>query len=176
MYRETLKLKMEVLGLEHHRTLDTMNNLAEVYKKQGMYVEAVQMHRDTLKLRKEVLGLEHPHTITSRHNLALALQALDEYNEAEQILRQALEGYKKISGDRHPETLLCQTDLQYYLELSRRGGIVEEGIFHHTGGRGRDDSKSHGRALREGGRNPNEQKERTGKKGFTKRVLKRFHS
>ena len=48
MHRHTLDLRKKVLGEMHPSTLDSMNNLAEVLRRQGKYEEAEQMQRQTL--------------------------------------------------------------------------------------------------------------------------------
>ncbi|KAK8071889.1 ATP GTP binding protein [Apiospora saccharicola] len=56
MHRQTLELRVKVLGQEHPDTLTNMNNLAFVLESQGKYLEAEQMHRQTLELMEKVLG------------------------------------------------------------------------------------------------------------------------
>ncbi|KAL2137468.1 hypothetical protein VTI28DRAFT_9557 [Corynascus sepedonium] len=53
LYRQTLKLRTQVLGAEHPDTLRSMNNLANTLDSQGKYEEAEALHRQTLKLRTQ---------------------------------------------------------------------------------------------------------------------------
>jgi hypothetical protein len=54
------KGREKVLGVEHPSTLSSVNNLAEVFRDQGKYEEAEEMHRRALEGREKVLGAEHP--------------------------------------------------------------------------------------------------------------------
>jgi hypothetical protein len=67
-----------VLGEEHPRTLEIMDNLALVLQNQGKYAGAQHMHRHTLKLMEKGFGEEHPKTKRCRDNLASCLQAEEE--------------------------------------------------------------------------------------------------
>ena len=69
-----LKIKEEQLGGEHPSTATSLNNLAELYERQGKYVEAEPLYVRALKIREEQLGGEHPDTAASLNNLALSVR------------------------------------------------------------------------------------------------------
>jgi Tfp pilus assembly protein PilF len=48
MYQRALHGKEKAWGLEHTSTLDTVNNLAVLYKSQGKLVKAEQMYQRAL--------------------------------------------------------------------------------------------------------------------------------
>jgi hypothetical protein len=50
MHRQTLEMRVKVLGPEHPETLTSINELAWVLIMQGKYLEAEQMHRQTLEM------------------------------------------------------------------------------------------------------------------------------
>jgi hypothetical protein len=56
-------LRREGLGREYPDTLKSMNNLAQVLRRQGKYEEAEAMNRQTLARREKVLRSDHPHTL-----------------------------------------------------------------------------------------------------------------
>jgi tetratricopeptide (TPR) repeat protein len=84
-------LREKVLGVDHLSTLDSMNNLALVLRRQGKYYKAKKMHRQALELREKVLSVDHPSTLISMNNLASVLQDQDKHNEAEKIHQHTLE-------------------------------------------------------------------------------------
>src|SRR5437667_8186585 len=53
MHRQALELRERALGIEHPLTLESINNLGVVLRKQGKYEEAEQMHRQALELREK---------------------------------------------------------------------------------------------------------------------------
>lgn len=68
-----LRKTEKMLGNEHPSTLTSINNLAEILKRQGKYEEAEEIHRQALALIKRILGKEYPNTLTSVYCLAYLL-------------------------------------------------------------------------------------------------------
>ncbi len=54
------------LSEEHPATLICMHNLANAYRSQSQYDEAVELSQKTLESRQRVLGDKHPETLLSR--------------------------------------------------------------------------------------------------------------
>ncbi|KAI3326449.1 kinesin light chain 1 [Xylariaceae sp. AK1471] len=131
LYRQTLRLREEVLGREHPSTLSSMNNLAMVLRSQGKYEEAEKMHRQTLNLREEVLGREHPFTLNSMNNLALILEKKGKYEEAEKIHRQTLNLREEVLGREHPFTLTSMNGLAVVLDSQGKYEEAEK-IYRQT--------------------------------------------
>ncbi|CUS11379.1 unnamed protein product, partial [Tuber aestivum] len=63
-----------ILGPDHPGALSSVNNLANVLRDQGKYVESEAMNRRALEGQERILGPDHPHTITSANNLAILLR------------------------------------------------------------------------------------------------------
>ncbi|RDW92299.1 hypothetical protein BP5796_01693 [Coleophoma crateriformis] len=124
--QDTLKLRRQVLGVEHPGTLDSMNSLALVLDKQGKYEVADKIFRQTLELRKKVLGVEHPDTLDSMNNLARILDNRGKYEAAEKILRQTLGIRKKVLGFEHPDTLDSMKNLALVLDNQGKYEAAEE--------------------------------------------------
>jgi len=61
--------------VEHPDTLVSMSILAEVFKDQGKYEKAAEMHQLVLELRRKVLGPEHSATLVSMRLLAGVLRS-----------------------------------------------------------------------------------------------------
>ena len=59
-----------------------MNNLAELYRKQGKYEAAEPLYVDALAMWKKLLGEEHPDVAQSMNNLAALYYSQGKYEEA----------------------------------------------------------------------------------------------
>jgi tetratricopeptide (TPR) repeat protein len=94
-----------VLGPRHPDTLNSLNNLASLYQRQGRYREAEPLYREALQARREVLGPRHPATLVSLNNLAFLYDSQHRYGEAEPLYREALLASREVLGPRHPDTL-----------------------------------------------------------------------
>lgn len=100
-----MKVMKRVLPEEHPDTLNPMNNLANLYRRQGRYDEAELLMVKTLEIRKRVLGEEHPHTLDSVNNLALLYAEQGHYDAAQPLYVRTLEIQKLVLGEEHPSTL-----------------------------------------------------------------------
>jgi len=94
-----------MLGPEHPITLNSMNNLANVYFDEGKYAQAEALYSQTLEIRRRVLGPEHPITVNSMNSLAFVYSDEGKYAQAEALYSQALEIRRRILGPEHPDTL-----------------------------------------------------------------------
>ena len=93
------------IGLEDHRSLRTMVNLATALRYQYKYNEAETLYRKTLGIQLRIFGEEHPDTMLSMHNLAYCLTYQRRYEEAREIAQHALDLRVSVLGEEHPNTL-----------------------------------------------------------------------
>lgn len=70
MFIQAIEISKRVLGAEHPSTLDSIGNLASIYRNQGRWKEAKDLLVQVMETRKRVLGAKHPSTLTSMGNLA----------------------------------------------------------------------------------------------------------
>jgi tetratricopeptide (TPR) repeat protein len=63
MYMRALKGKEKALSVDHTSTLDTVNNLGNLYKNQGKLDEAEEMYMRALKGKEKTLGVEYTSTL-----------------------------------------------------------------------------------------------------------------
>ena len=103
LYRRALAIFEKVSGLEDPETATSLNNLAELYRNQGLNKDAEPLYRRALGTYEKVLGLEHPFTATILNNLALLLHARRKLAEAEPLLQRALAIHEKAQGPGHPD-------------------------------------------------------------------------
>jgi len=52
----------------------SLNNLAELYRFQGKFVDAEPLYKRSLAIREKALGPAHPHVATSLENYAMLLR------------------------------------------------------------------------------------------------------
>ncbi|KAJ5907999.1 hypothetical protein N7495_000681 [Penicillium taxi] len=70
MYIWVLAGREKALGPDHTSTLDTVNNLGNLYSDQGKLDEAEQMYMRALAGREKALGPDHISTLRTVHNLS----------------------------------------------------------------------------------------------------------
>ena len=67
-----------MLGADHPETATSLNNLAGLYRAQGLYVEAGPMVMEAVEIIERVLGAEHPNTIITHENYEVLLAEMKE--------------------------------------------------------------------------------------------------
>ena len=107
LYKETLKLRTEILGAEHPKTLDTMTNLALAYQATGKHKDALPLLEKTLRLQRANQGDKHLDTLGTMNNLALAYWSTKRLSEAVPLYDETLKLAKDLLGPEHPNTLTC---------------------------------------------------------------------
>ncbi|SLM37735.1 beta transducin-like protein het-e4s, partial [Lasallia pustulata] len=83
MYRRALEGKEKAWGSEHTSTLETVNNLGILYKKQGKMAEAEAMYRRALEGYEKAWGPEHTSTLDTVNNLGILYKDQGKMAEAE---------------------------------------------------------------------------------------------
>ena len=118
----------KIFGLDDHRTLTSMNNLAVVYGELGQFEKSVEMNEKLLSTRQRILGRDHPDTLISMNNLAEAYMRLGRLKEAKELNEAALEGFQTTFGKEHPNTLRSMSNLAHKY---RGDGQVEKAAELH---------------------------------------------
>jgi tetratricopeptide (TPR) repeat protein len=96
LYVRALKGFEEVRGPNHTSTLDTVNNLANLYYKQGKMKEAEEVHLRALKGKEEVWGPKHTSTLDTVNNLGVLYADQGKMKEAEEMYLRALKGFAEV--------------------------------------------------------------------------------
>ncbi|KAJ4354755.1 hypothetical protein N0V95_003528 [Ascochyta clinopodiicola] len=117
----SLRVRESVLGAEHPDTLDSLNSLGMVLRRQGKYSEAERVHQRALEARQRVLGEDHFDTLTSMNNLALTYSKQGKWKAAEELQMQVMETRKKVLGKAHPDTIASMHNL--VLTYSKQGQL-----------------------------------------------------
>ncbi|MEY4654561.1 MAG: hypothetical protein RI884_3142 [Pseudomonadota bacterium] len=115
-----------LLGPDHPDNGDKINNLANLYFKQGRLDEAIALHRQCLALWQEGLGANNPRTASSCNNLGYILLTKGDFAGAEPLLDRAHAVYLQRLGERHPNTLSCANSLAIvYSQTDRKAQAIE---------------------------------------------------
>jgi CHAT domain-containing protein/lipopolysaccharide biosynthesis regulator YciM len=109
--KRALFITEKVLGKEHSDVATTLNNLAELYKAQGLYEKAEPLHVRSLAIYEKKLGKEDPLVATSLNNLAELYKAEGRYEKAEPLYLRSLAIYEKKLGKEHPNVATCLNNL-----------------------------------------------------------------
>ena len=105
MYVRALRGKEKAWGLEHTSTLDTVNNLAVLYKSQGKMAEAEEMYVRALRGYEKALQSETIPALNTVYNLGLLYCDQGRMEQAKTMLHRAVLGRQKVLGPHHPYTL-----------------------------------------------------------------------
>ncbi len=117
MYERRLDNRMERLGEDHPKTLDTMNSLAIAYEQSGQFAKAESLYLEAYQRSLSVLGAEHPDTVIGLENLSFFYEDREQFTEAEPLNRRLYEVYLRHLGPEHPETIFILHNLAYLNEL-----------------------------------------------------------
>ena len=104
LFKKTLKIFENTLGVEHARTANVYDNIGIVYYYLGEYKRALKYHEQAKAIREKVLGLEHPDTAATYNNMAMVYRAQGDYGKALEYYGKALAIYEKVLGKEHPYT------------------------------------------------------------------------
>ncbi|KAF2468341.1 TPR-like protein [Lindgomyces ingoldianus] len=112
-FREVMKFRTNVLGVEHPDTLKSIAKLALTYHAQSRFQESKVLGLRAVEAQKRVLGEEDPETLTTMSHLAMTCSDLSQWKEAEELELQTMELRTRVLGDEHPDTLVSMSNLVY---------------------------------------------------------------
>jgi tetratricopeptide (TPR) repeat protein len=103
-------------GIEHTLTLQTVNNLGNLYVDQGELVEAEQMYERALRGYEKALGADHimiyiP-ALNTKWNFGSLYERQANFIKARTMYSKAVLGYGKVFGPDHPRSRSIQDKLQ----------------------------------------------------------------
>ena len=87
--REAMGIRREILGVENRDYVESLNNVARVYKVLAKYPRATGFYEEALEVRKRVLGEKHPDYAESLKNLAGLYYLMKDYDEASSLFKRA---------------------------------------------------------------------------------------
>ena len=87
LYKEALRIRTKVRGLEHPDTALTLNNLAGLYEHMGDYTKAEPLYQQALRIVEKASGPDHPDAAAALENLAIVEFDLGKIDEAKSLAR-----------------------------------------------------------------------------------------
>jgi tetratricopeptide (TPR) repeat protein len=103
MYKRALEGKEKAWGPEHTSTLDTVNNLGNLYADQGQHKEAEAMFKRALQGYEKALGEDAVVTyvpyLNAVTNMGILNADIGQAARAEELYKVALTGVRKVFGD-----------------------------------------------------------------------------
>jgi len=102
-YTSSLSYRTEHDLLSSISRAATINNIANVYWKRGLYQAALSFHQRSLALKLKFLSADHPDVASSYNNIGALLEDLGDYNRAESYHAQALR-IRSTRLNEHPFT------------------------------------------------------------------------
>jgi tetratricopeptide (TPR) repeat protein len=104
----------------------SLNNLAELYRRQGRATEAERYFTQALSVKESELGEDHPDVATSLNNLAQLYVAQGRDFEAAPLLERSLAIQEKALDAEHPVLGRTLTLLgEVYRHLGREDALIE---------------------------------------------------
>ncbi|KAI9776053.1 MAG: hypothetical protein M1839_000656 [Geoglossum umbratile] len=125
MYERALRGYEKALGAEHTSTLDTVNNLGNLYANQGKLALAEQMYERALRGYEMALGADNITTYIPALNTVWGLGSLlkrqADFAKASIMYSKALAGYEKVIGPDHPRCQSMREIFQALNTMTERG-------------------------------------------------------
>lgn len=106
-----LQLQRGALGEDNPDTLDTMNDLAVLYERQGKYADADALETRAVQTGKRLYGTKNPQMLVQTVNLGVLYIDEGKFAQAEQLLTEVLKFQPSIIGKEHPDTLFTMSSL-----------------------------------------------------------------
>src|SRR5438045_5856521 len=102
MYYRSLQGYEKAWGPDHTSTLDTVNNLGNLYKSQGKLDEAEKMYQRALQGYEKALGsvliITYVPALIAAENLAMLLSQIGRVGEAKELYLRAQRGIETVFG------------------------------------------------------------------------------
>ncbi|MBI5404162.1 MAG: tetratricopeptide repeat protein [Ignavibacteriae bacterium] len=120
LLEESLKIRRDLFGEEHHDVSKVINNMAVHYAKQGKYEEAGPLFKKALEISKKILGDNHPEICNAMNNLAIVYSFEKNYEMSESLYKIALSIREENYGKEHPDVAASLNNLAILYEETGR--------------------------------------------------------
>ncbi|TAQ87453.1 hypothetical protein B7494_g4230 [Chlorociboria aeruginascens] len=115
MYQRALQGFEKAWGPKHTSTLETINNLGNLYADQGKLIEAEQMYQRALQGHEKAWGPDLIFTyvpaLDTIFNLGLLFERQADIATARTMFSKALRGYEQVFGPNHAESEIVRNKL-----------------------------------------------------------------
>jgi len=105
------KNQASVVSEDHFQKLNSLNNLAGLYRARGEYANALRLYEQARDLTKKTVGENHPYDAICLNNLGGVYQDMGDYPKAVALYEQARDLTKKIYGEKYTQNAICLNNL-----------------------------------------------------------------
>ena len=109
--KRALDSRLNLLGPDDPKTLESMVQLGFILDREGHYAEAEKLERQALAGGRRILGAEDPLTLETMDDLASVLGHEGHYDEEEKLEREAIEAGTRKLGAENEQMLRATADL-----------------------------------------------------------------
>ncbi len=96
---------------DHADVASSLNNLASLYRTQGLYPEAEPLYQQALEMKQRLFPGHHAAVATSLNNLGLLYQFQGRYSEAEPLYKKALKMWQWMFKGDYPDVATSLNNL-----------------------------------------------------------------
>ena len=105
LFKKSLAIMRKKMGVDHPYTLETMQNLADVYLHSERFSLSEPLFLECLNARKRTMGGQHIATLDTMNNLSVLYEKQGKYDRALSLLRECYAGRLLKLGPNHASTL-----------------------------------------------------------------------
>jgi len=109
--QRALDSRLDLLGPNDPKTLDSMAQLGWILDREGHYADAEKRLRQALAGERRILGAEHPFTLETTDHLAVVLEHQGHYDEGEKLEREVVEVGTRALGPENEQILRATANL-----------------------------------------------------------------
>lgn len=124
-YSKAIEYRIQELGPEDYKSLNSMQSLALVEKGMGNLDASIEMYRSIVQQFQQTFGLLHTKTLTVMNNLSVALRDQDNLQEAKIIQQEVVRSATALLGLEHNFVWTAQMNLA---TIYKREGCIVEAI------------------------------------------------
>lgn len=112
VYQLSLGMKRKLYaGTDSAALATSINSLAILKRKQGIYDEASKLYHEALEMRKRLFGTVHLDIAQSYNSLGCLFQDQGEYEQATKMLTEAIRQREVLLGNSHPDVAMSLLNL-----------------------------------------------------------------
>jgi tetratricopeptide (TPR) repeat protein len=125
LFQRALKIREQVLGLQHPDVATSLNNLATLYRAQGKYADSEPLYQRAAEIDRKALGENHSDYGTDLNNLAVLYHVQGKYADAEPLYQRALAIREQAFGPQHPSVATSLNNLATLYRVQGKHGDAE---------------------------------------------------
>jgi eukaryotic-like serine/threonine-protein kinase len=114
LLERALEVQRRLLGNDDQETLNTANNLANLFWFAGNYARAEPLYDEVILRRKKILGENHPDTLRASFDLASLYALQKRWTDFERLGLDTLARQRRVLGEDHIDTLGSLSGVQYF--------------------------------------------------------------